>query len=112
MTTPSTEQITAALATVNDPEIRRPITDLGMVDEIRVDDDGDVEVRILLTVSGCPMRDPLTNDVTAAVRAVAGVSRVRGRLRRDERRAALRACRPRCAAARPPRRSPSPSPAR
>ncbi|QIK67440.1 Mrp/NBP35 family ATP-binding protein [Nocardioides sp. HDW12B] len=76
MTSPSTEQITAALATVNDPEIRRPLTDLGMVDEIRVGDDGDVEVRILLTVSGCPMRDTLTNDVTAAVAKVPGVSRV------------------------------------
>ena len=68
MTSPSVEQINAALATVNDPEIRRPITDLGMVDEIR-----DRRrrrrstVRILLTVSGCPMRDTLTNDVTAAV---------------------------------------------
>ena len=35
MSAPTTEQVTAALATVNDPEIKRPITDLGMVDQDR-----------------------------------------------------------------------------
>ena len=40
MTSPALEQINAALATVNDPEIRRPITDLGMVASVEADDDG------------------------------------------------------------------------
>ncbi len=76
MTSPVLDRVNAALATVNDPEIRRPVTELGMVDEVTVGDDGNVAVTILLTVSGCPMKETLTRDVTAAVSAVAGVSGV------------------------------------
>jgi ATP-binding protein involved in chromosome partitioning len=76
MTSPLLERINAALATVNDPEIHRPITELGMVDDLTVDDDGNVAVTVLLTVSGCPMKETLTRDVTAAVSGVAGVSTV------------------------------------
>ena len=65
-----------ALQTVNDPEIRRPITELGMVKDVRVDDDGRVDVEVLLTVAGCPMKETLTRDVTTAVSALAGVSGV------------------------------------
>jgi ATP-binding protein involved in chromosome partitioning len=68
--------IRAALATVDDPEIRRPITDLGMVRSIAVDATGAAEIGILLTVVGCPLRDKLTADITAAVGAVAGVTSV------------------------------------
>jgi ATP-binding protein involved in chromosome partitioning len=73
---PSTEQVAAALARVNDPEIRRPITELGMVKGIDVGADGRVRVEIYLTVSGCPLRETITRDVTAAVSAVPGVSGV------------------------------------
>src|SRR5215207_9239656 len=73
---PRVPQIRAALHRVNDPEIRRPITDLGMVDAIDVDADNRVRVEVLLTVSGCPMKDTLRRDVTAAVSAVPGVSGV------------------------------------
>ncbi len=59
-----------------DPEIHRPITDLGMVDAVSADDEGHAVVRILLTTGGCPLRDRLRNDVTAAVSAVEGVTRV------------------------------------
>ena len=69
-------EIWAALATVNDPEIKRPITDLGMVDSVERAADGRVRVRVLLTVAGCPLKDKITQDVTAAVGAVAGVSAV------------------------------------
>ena len=54
MSTPSLEQVNAALATVNDPEIKRPITDLGMVESVEVDDAGRVRVTVLLTVAGLP----------------------------------------------------------
>src|SRR5919108_3568233 len=70
------EPVRAALATVNDPEIRRPITDLGMVRDLDIDADGAVRVTVLLTVAGCPMRDTLTRDVTAAVGKVSGVTSV------------------------------------
>ncbi|MGH8969622.1 MAG: Mrp/NBP35 family ATP-binding protein [Actinomycetes bacterium] len=66
----------AALATVNDPEIRRPITDLGMVKSVDLADDGTVRVGIFLTVSGCPMRDTITREVTAAVSGVDSVGAV------------------------------------
>jgi ATP-binding protein involved in chromosome partitioning len=74
---PSVDQVRAALATVQDPEIHRPITDLGMVKDIVVDADGTVVVSIYLTVAGCPLRDKITADTTAAVGAVPGVSGVR-----------------------------------
>ncbi|HEY7045123.1 MAG TPA: P-loop NTPase [Nocardioidaceae bacterium] len=80
MTSPLLERVQAALATVNDPEIRRPITELGMVEDVTVGDDGQVAVTVLLTVSGCPMRETLTRDVTAAVSNVSGVSTVDVRL--------------------------------
>jgi ATP-binding protein involved in chromosome partitioning len=76
-TPPTVDEVTAALATVKDPEIHRPITDLGMVDDIRVAADGSVEVKILLTTAGCPLRDRITTDVTDAVGKVAGVTAVR-----------------------------------
>src|SRR3954470_20779685 len=76
MTTPTAEQLTAALSTVIDPEIRRPITEIGMVKSAAVDADGLARIGIYLTVSGCPMKETLTRDVTAKVGALPGVNRV------------------------------------
>ena len=76
MSIPSTEQVRTALATVDDPEIKRPITELGMVDSVAVSDTGLVSVHVLLTVSGCPLKDTINRDVTAAVSAVEGVTGV------------------------------------
>jgi ATP-binding protein involved in chromosome partitioning len=70
------QAVQAALATVNDPEIRRPITELGMVRSAAVDPDGLVRVDLLLTVAGCPLKDKLREDITVAVAAVPGVSGV------------------------------------
>jgi ATP-binding protein involved in chromosome partitioning len=66
----------AALATVNDPEIHQPITELGMVKSVDADSSGRVTVEVYLTVAGCPMRDRITTDVTAAVSRVPGVTDV------------------------------------
>ncbi len=86
------EEVRAALATVKDPEIRRPITELGMVDELTVAADGVVSLTVLLTIAACPMRDRLTTDVTTAVRAVRGVTDLRLTLgvMTDEQRTKLR----------------------
>src|SRR5450755_3332543 len=73
---PTIDQVTQALSGVNDPEIKRPITELGMVKNIEVAPDGAVRVEVWLTVAGCPLRDTITREVTAAVSALAGVSRV------------------------------------
>src|SRR6476659_8467965 len=84
---PLVPPIRQALHRVEDPEIRRPITDLGAVDA-----EGRARVRVLLTVAGCPLRDTLRRDVTAAVVAVPGVTAVEVDLgvMSDEQRAALR----------------------
>jgi ATP-binding protein involved in chromosome partitioning len=74
---PSAEQVTAALAGVQDPEIHRPITDLGMVKNVEIGGGGAVRVEIYLTVAGCPLRDTITRDVTAAVSKLPGVTGVR-----------------------------------
>jgi ATP-binding protein involved in chromosome partitioning len=82
----------AALAGVNDPEIRKPITELGMVKDVEIAADGLVVVHVWLTVAGCPLRDKITRDVTEAVTAVDGVRGVRVELdvMSDEQRTALR----------------------
>ncbi len=76
MTSPAREAIDAALARVHDPEIKRPITELGMVEDVTVDDTGKVTVRVLLTVAGCPLKDTITNDTTREVGSVPGVTGV------------------------------------
>ncbi len=73
---PTEDLVMAALATVDDPEIRRPITELDMVRSVVVGADGAVAVEVLLTVSGCPMRDEITRRVTSAVSQVPGVTAV------------------------------------
>lgn len=88
----SVEAVRAALATVKDPEIRRPITDLDMVTGLSVEPGGVVGFTLLLTIAACPMRETLVHDVTAAVRNVPGVSDLRLELgvMTDEQRTALR----------------------
>jgi len=69
------EAVQTALATVDDPEIKRPITELGMVKGFTVGS-GLVRVELLLTVAGCPLRDKLTNDITAALTQIPGITAV------------------------------------
>src|SRR5580693_6134064 len=88
---PSPEQVSKALEGVQDPEIHRPITELGMVKGVDVAADGTVRVQVWLTVAGCPLRDTIIRDVTAAVGKLPGVSSVRVDLdvMSDEQRQAL-----------------------
>ena len=92
MSAPSTDALLAALATVNDPEIRKPITELGMVKSVVVDDAGHATLEIWLTVAGCPLKDTLRRDTTAALMGVDGVTSVEVVLdvMSDEQRAALK----------------------
>jgi ATP-binding protein involved in chromosome partitioning len=73
---PSRDDVISALATVLDPEIRKPITELNMVSSIDIAPDGRARVAVLLTVPGCPMKERLTRDVTAAVSRVSGITAV------------------------------------
>ena len=84
--------IRAALAKVIDPELRRPITELGMVKSIDVAPDGGVHVEIYLTTDACPKKTEITERVTEAVADVAGTGAVRVSLdvMNDEQRTELR----------------------
>ncbi len=88
----SESDVRSALARVQDPEIRKPITDLGMVKSIEIRDDSSVDIEVYLTTSGCPMRTEITDRVTKAVADVAGVGPVRVTLdvMSDEQRTELR----------------------
>lgn len=96
MATPALEQaVRAALATVNDPEIGRPIKDLGMVRSVAIENGPTgalVTVGVDLTVEGCPMRSTLVKDVTDAIAGVQGVAGVEVKLgvMTTEQRTALR----------------------
>jgi ATP-binding protein involved in chromosome partitioning len=91
LTPPTAEQITKALDGVQDPEIHRPITELGMVKGVDIARDGTVRVQVWLTVAGCPLRDTITRDVTTAVGKLPGVAAVRVEMdvMSDEQRKAL-----------------------
>ncbi|MEZ0051727.1 ATP-binding protein involved in chromosome partitioning [Mycobacterium sp. MAA66] len=84
--------VRAALAKVVDPELRRPITEVGMVKNVTVESDGGVHVEIYLTTSACPKKAEITDRVTAAVTDVPGTGSVKVTLdvMNDEQRAELR----------------------
>ncbi|MGU3431777.1 Mrp/NBP35 family ATP-binding protein [Actinomycetes bacterium M1A6_2h] len=92
MAVPTETDVRSALARVNDPEIRKPITDLGMVKSIRLGDDSSVDVGIYLTTAACPMRTEISERVRKAVADVAGVGEIRVELdvMNDEQRTELR----------------------
>jgi ATP-binding protein involved in chromosome partitioning len=67
-------QVREALHGVRDPEIGRPIDELGMLHAVAVEGDS-VRVDVLLTIAGCPLQDRITGDVKAAL-APLGVASV------------------------------------
>ena len=76
MSLPTQQQVLEVLATVDDPEIKKPITELGMVRDVTIGPDGAVSVGILLTVPGCPLKETITREVTAAVNTLDDVTNV------------------------------------
>lgn len=68
-------QLIEALSKVIDPELRRPITDLGMVEKAELIG-SKVEIKVLLTIAGCPMRDRLTEDIHKALSEVPNVKEI------------------------------------
>ena len=87
-----TADVRAALAKVIDPELRRPITELGMVKGIEVGPGGDVHVEIYLTTSACPKKTEISERVRQAVADVPGTGAVKVSLdvMNDEQRTELR----------------------
>lgn len=70
-------RVFTALAGVTDPEIRKPITELDMVERVTVAENGLVTVAILLTIIGCPAASRIESDVLAAAESVVGTGQVR-----------------------------------
>jgi ATP-binding protein involved in chromosome partitioning len=66
----------AAVGKVEDPEIHRTLEELNMLREVEATESGAVTVLVALTIPGCPLKDKLTTDVTAAAKSVDGVGEV------------------------------------
>jgi ATP-binding protein involved in chromosome partitioning len=73
---PTREQIMQALEAVIDPELRRSIVELDMVGAVEIGSQGIVDVTVLLTTAGCPIRGHFQTSVRAAVAALDGVAHV------------------------------------
>jgi len=73
---PTPEDVLGMLAGVMDPELHASIVDLGMVEDVRVTDDGLVTVRVALTTAGCPLRHQIKTDVQSKVDGLPGVAEV------------------------------------
>lgn len=67
--------VRSALSRVEDPEIGKPLTELGMIKSVAIDG-AEVAVEIYLTIAGCPMKTTITDNVRAAVEEVEGVDSV------------------------------------
>ena len=93
---PSPDDVRGMLAGVIDPELHASIVDLGMVDDVRVDPDGSVMVRVALTTAGCPLRVQIRQDVESKVRGLPGVSAVKveyGEMTKEQKTAAMQRAR-------------------
>jgi FeS assembly SUF system protein len=69
-------QIVAALQTVHDPEIPVNVYDLGLIYEINISDDGQVNLVMTLTNPNCPVADTMPGEVRNAVKSIQGVAGV------------------------------------
>ena len=87
----SKDQIYDILREVDDPELHRPITDLGMVENVNIDN-GTVAVKIKLTIPGCPMKARISDDITNKLESLQGVNKgeIEFGSMNDEERAKLR----------------------
>lgn len=92
MTVLTESAVRSALSRVEDPEIGKPITELGMVKSVEITGN-DVAVEVYLTIAGCPMKSTITDNTRAAVEEVEGVGTVTVTtdVMSDEQRSELRA---------------------
>ena len=88
---PILEDIYAALSTVHDPEIHRPLTELNMVAGVNLTKNT-VKLDIKLTIAGCPMRDEITSRINNAISKLDEklITEISFSVMTDEERAALR----------------------
>ncbi len=70
------DQIVMMLRTVYDPEIPVNIFDLGMIYDIDIDDDFNVNIEMTFTSPSCPAADYILMDVQMKVESIKGVKSV------------------------------------
>ncbi|MDQ3896252.1 MAG: Mrp/NBP35 family ATP-binding protein, partial [Actinomycetota bacterium] len=73
---PTRDDVLATLRGVVDPELGADIVELDMVNGVKVGDDGSVDVTVALTISGCPLRVQIRDDVRSKVMGLPGVTGV------------------------------------
>ncbi len=71
------DAVLAALRTVDDPDLKRDLVSLNMIQNLEVGSDGRVSLRVMLTTPACPLKDKIRNDVETAVKAVPGVTELK-----------------------------------
>ncbi len=69
------QEIWRRLAEVTDPELHRPLTELGMVESVQINGQK-VTVAVKLTTAGCPLKGRIEGDVTKAMAGVQGIADV------------------------------------
>ena len=74
------EEVTAALKTVDDPELGIDIVNLGLVYEVDVDDDNNVKVEFTLTTMGCPIGPMIDEQIKQATAHIEGIGEVSSEL--------------------------------
>jgi metal-sulfur cluster biosynthetic enzyme len=71
------EQVFEALKNVYDPELGINIVDLGLVYDVAVSDEGDVDVTYTLTTMGCPIGPLIEDQMRQFLAGVPGIGEVR-----------------------------------
>jgi len=69
------EQVTEALREVFDPELGMSVVDLGLIYDVRIEDDR-IDIIMTLTAEGCPLHDAMSEWVRQAVGTIHGVNEV------------------------------------
>ena len=93
---PTPDDVRAILAGVLDPELHASITDLEMVRDVEVTEDGAVTVKVALTTAGCPLRGQIQRDGESKVHGLPGVRDVSveyGEMTQDEKSAVMQRAR-------------------
>lgn len=70
------DMIISALRDVYDPEIGINVVDLGLIREVKIDEDNNVTVDMVLTIPGCPLRDYMLSQVKETIESLEGVNSV------------------------------------
>ncbi len=72
----SVERIRESVKDVMDPELGHPLLELGMIKDISIKGEDTVELTLLLTISGCPMKNKMAAEIEAKVKSIPEVKRV------------------------------------